>query len=295
MKLKIFSFAHKPVDFLTKLSQTIIPVGIGKSNFSKNWIDTNQGDNINHKHMAYAEMTGHYWVWKNFILKNLDEDIWVGFSQYRRHWLKYEPFKSRFYHSSFVHDFFKIFIKRLASSRLTSFSKYLVSAYKNYDYETIDPSMDTKYLQNFLLNKVGNDWGAYDVILPKPVFLGDNIKKQYFESKDIPDQLINQILFNMPINLKNKFIYHLSNERYLSPHNMYIAKPKILNEYFSFSFDLYKKLENITNKETGLKIIDTPRFYGTLNERMANFWFKDCKKFKTLPIRFLSNIEKSED
>ena len=61
------------------------PVGLGKNNFTPNWLRDNTGDNISEKNSSYGELTFHYWLWKN-KLKEIDDDKWIGFCAYRRFW-----------------------------------------------------------------------------------------------------------------------------------------------------------------------------------------------------------------
>ena len=288
MKLIVFSLAHKPVEYLDKLSLNTIAVGVGKNKFPSNWLNTNVGENINYKHFAYAEMAGQYWVWKNYILKNLNNNIWIGFSQYRRHWIKSESFLDKIFYGSLGNFFFKILICRLASSRLTLYSSYLRSVYEKYFNNTVNPPIKIDDLSKNILNKPLKNWDDYDVILTNSIFLGDSIKDQYCGAAQVDSSCLDQIISYMPINLQKKFNNYLEKNHSICGHNMYIAKPKVLNEYFSFLFNFYEKIENIINKKTNSKIIEIPRFFGHFNERFSDFWFRNFKKFTTLPMRFLS-------
>jgi len=292
MDIKIFSFAHKPVDYLDNLNPNIVPVGVGKNKFPSNWIDTNVGENINHKHFAYTEMAGQYWVWKNYILKNLNKDIWIGFSQYRRHWIKSETLVDKIYYSSLVNFFFKVFIQRLASSRVTLYSSYLRTIYQKYFYNTINPPMDIHDLPRNILSEAPKNWNNYDVILTQPIFLYENIKDQYCGTAQVHNNCLNQIISHMPFDMQKNFKNYINKSYNLCGHNMYIATPKVLNEYFSFLFNFFEKIENIINQKNNLKTIDIPRFFGHLSERISDFWFKKFKKYKTLPMRFLSQDTK---
>ena len=288
MEVKIFSFAHKSVDYLDKLSQNVVPVGVGKNKFPNNWLDTNVGENINHKHFAYAEMAGQYWVWKNYILKNLNKDIWIGFSQYRRHWIKNHSLVDKLYYSSSANFFFKVFIRRLASSRVTFYNSYLRSIYQQYFHNTVAPPINIYDLSKNIFSEAPKTWNSYDVILTQPIFLGENIRDQYCTTAQVHSDCFDQIISRMPFNMQNDFNNYTRKNSNLSAHNMYIARPKVLNEFFSFLFNFYEKTEDIFNQEKKSKIIEIPRFYGHLNERISDFWFKNFKKFRTLPMRFLS-------
>ena len=59
-----------------------IPVGLGKNDFSKEWIRDNTGENITQKNPFYGEYTFHYWFWKNMI-DSFPNDTWIGFCGYR--------------------------------------------------------------------------------------------------------------------------------------------------------------------------------------------------------------------
>ncbi len=288
MKLIVFSLAHKPIEYLDKLSLNTIAVGVGKNKFPNTWLNTNVGENINHKHFAYAEMAGQYWIWKNYILKNLNNDIWVGFSQYRRHWIKSEPLLDKIFYGPLGNFFIKILIRRLASSRITLYSSYLRSVYQKHFHNTVDPPIKIDDLSNNILIKAYKNWNNYDVILTNPIFLGENIKDQYCGTAQVHSSCLDQITSFMPIDMQKNFKNYLEKSQNICGHNMYIAKPKVLNEYFSFLFNFYEKIENIVNKKTNTKIIEIPRFFGHFNERFSDFWFRNFKKFKTLPMRSLA-------
>ena len=71
------------LDNLKKLNY--IPVGLGRNEFSNEWLRDNTGMNISEKNSYYGEYTFYYWVWKNLLNKTTN-DIWIGFSGYRYHW-----------------------------------------------------------------------------------------------------------------------------------------------------------------------------------------------------------------
>jgi len=61
------------------------PVGVGKSNFSNEWLRDNTKINISKKNPYYGEYSFHYWLWKNH-LDNIVDGTWIGFCTYRRFW-----------------------------------------------------------------------------------------------------------------------------------------------------------------------------------------------------------------
>jgi len=76
----------KHFNVLDKLPSNITPFGLGNYHFPDNWMSEKKGENISELNKFFGEATGFYWIWKNY-LKNLDEDDWIGFCQYRRLWL----------------------------------------------------------------------------------------------------------------------------------------------------------------------------------------------------------------
>ena len=84
-KIKIFCVTNKVLNYFEKLPYTF--AGVGKKTFPKNYLLSNNLNNIYYKEKYYSELTFHYWFWKN-MLKKIHKDTWVGFCQKRRFWLK---------------------------------------------------------------------------------------------------------------------------------------------------------------------------------------------------------------
>ena len=61
------------------------PVGLGKNEFSSEWLKDSTGLNISQKNSYYGEYTFYYWFWKNH-LEELEDNAWIGFTGYRYHW-----------------------------------------------------------------------------------------------------------------------------------------------------------------------------------------------------------------
>ena len=62
-----------------------LPVGLGENILSNEFLRDNTKENICDKNPYYGEYTFHYWLWKNNILKNFENE-WIGFCQYRKFW-----------------------------------------------------------------------------------------------------------------------------------------------------------------------------------------------------------------
>ena len=292
MNLKIFCGSHKHVSYLNNLNSAIQPIGNGKSLFQSNWLVSSKDDNISHKHLSYGELVGHYWIWKNYLKSNLEGDFWIGFSQYRRHWVGKEPFKNRLMYNYLIDRFIKIFVNRIASSKYSFYNKRLVKFYRNYDYNSLNIPLELEELKKIILNDndISKIIKSNDVILTKAFYLGENIIKHFCGLYSLDEECWEKIVSYLPQNMQRKFIYSLSNKKEFSAHNMYIAKPKVLDEYFTFLFGYLEKIENIFNKRTNKKLIEMPRFFGGLSERIADFWFKEYKKYTHLPVYYMKDV-----
>lgn len=86
MKLKIFCMTVKSLKVLEKLPKYIVPFGLGNFKYPNNWLTENKGENISNLNNFYGEVSGMYWLWKNYM-NNFKNTDWIGFCQYRRLWL----------------------------------------------------------------------------------------------------------------------------------------------------------------------------------------------------------------
>lgn len=254
-KIIFFCTSHKRVDYLNNFSHLKLISCSGKD-IGGNWISLHNKDNINHKFLSYADLTAHYLIWKNEIKNLLNEKMLISFSQYRRHWVNNN------------------FIK------------------KDYSFED---------LENLILKESEKKWDNYESILTTPFVFKTkfieklknlnffesevNIKKQMFQSLgNGAKSIYEKILSELPNDLAIKFDTHISHTNILSAHGMYISTPKILDKFFSISFDWYEKCESIIDPESNLTLVNKPRFFQYLNERFSDFWFKNFTNFSTNPI-----------
>ena len=75
-EVEIFVIAHKKIE--ENLNNICIPIQVGY-NENLGYIRDNTEDNISEKNKNYCELTGIYWIWKNYELPQ-----YVGFCHYRR-------------------------------------------------------------------------------------------------------------------------------------------------------------------------------------------------------------------
>jgi len=121
-KLTIFVACHKPSNVVS--DDVYKPIHVGRTgsaykNELKNLIGDDTGDNISKKNPYYSEMTGLYWVWKNY-----SDSEYVGFCHYRR-----------------------FFSKKITDENVETY-------FKKSDVLMVDPSLKIHNRLNFLKNYV---------------------------------------------------------------------------------------------------------------------------------------------
>ncbi len=259
--LKMFCITMKNDHYDIIKSLGYIPVGLGENIKSKEFFSDKTKINISNKNPFYGEYTFHYWIWKNYLEK-IDTE-WVGFCQYR-----------------------KFFVKR----------------------ELIELDLDLKNLKDNLIKNVDIDNQQYDCIL------GNQFSVQNFKiSKIIKNHFLEFLLkpdllfFKKKRNLKFHFdLFHgkgnfdlalncldednredfklfMETRISFNPHNMFICRTKILNEYYKILFPWLEKCEDIFGFDK-LKGYGLQRIYGFLAERFLSYWFSKNFRVKELPI-----------
>jgi len=260
--IKIFCVTDKIIFNLE--NSNLILAGVGKEKFNENYIDTSTKENIFYKEKYYSELSFHYWYWKNMI--NFEKNNWVGFCQKRRFWIKKE------------------------SENLEINSNNL------FDHLLVSPE---------------TSWKDYDAIICKPISVAGSKKVKLFKRgwKNIienPALLFDKknetikVHFDMhhgygnldkAINLleesdKDDFKKYVNSFNFYNPHIMFIARPKIINIWFSKLFPWLEKCEKIFGFKE-LKGYETTRIYAYLAERYLSFWFKKYSKYKEHPWIFV--------
>ncbi|MDC0472364.1 DUF4422 domain-containing protein [Pelagibacteraceae bacterium] len=241
-----------------------IPVGLGKKNFSKEWLRDNTEKNIASKNQFYGEYTFHYWVWKNYLDKI--ENNWIGFCQYRKFWTvnKIETENIDF--------------NTLQESVLNEIPK----KYDNFESIIGEPF----YVNQFRFSKFIKR--NLKTMVLNPALLFDKNKrtlKFHFDMWHGHGNLAKAI--NLLDNEdRNDFDQYMNTNVSFNPHNMFVCKSKIkLKEYYEVVFPWLERCENEFGFEN-LKGYGLQRIYGFLAERFMSYWFKKNTKYMTLPIYF---------
>lgn len=243
-----------------------IPLHVGKKGkVDLGYLGDDTGENISEKNPNYCELTGQYWMWKNWK----DSD-YVGLCHYRRYFLipsNWNDFKYNFQlFIKRIDGFFKnkkVWVQRVSTTR---------------NFKKIEFSM--KKMENFLNKEVVN----YDVALLKEFQLSKKLEKLY------QDDLIAKDLVVLREVILEKYPQYVSefdsfiNQNEMSPCNMFIAKKEIFNDYSKWLFDILFEVEKrITISNDPYKA----RVFGFMGEYLLNVYFNKHKEYKILKTDML--------
>ena len=248
MSIKIFCIYHKSSEIFK--SEVIEPIQTGCefSDLDLGILKDNSGDNIAKLNPYYGEMTAWYWVWKNYLKRNLQVE-YIGFCHYRR-FLNFSKKETR---------------KQPFSYRI-SYKKFAKTLSKNYCEKNIMPHISN-----------------YDIILPQKNRFNKSIYAQYvdFHPKQEIDKLINIIKDNYP-----DYVYDM--KKYLNGTTGYfclnfLMKKECFEEFMSWVFDILKKLNDVSDwvEYSNYNSIRTPAY---LIERFMNVWINHKIRVQGLKI-----------
>ena len=251
--LKIYCVTDIISDKLEKLNLTL--ASVGKEKFPENYISCKNGDNIEFKEQYYSELTFHYWFWKN-KLPNFDENIWLGFCQKRRFWLKNN---------------------NLNISNLDDLNNNILRTIPNEweKYDTIlckpinvSPAKKIKMIKR----------GWRNLIKDPTIFF--NPKKQTIKLQfDMHHGygVLDKAIDVMNTNDREDFRKFVNTKIKFSPHIMFISKKKITTHWFESLFEWLSNCEKIFGFDN-LSGYDQSRLYAYLSERYLPFWFEKYSK-----------------
>ena len=153
-----------------------------------------------------------------------------------------------------------------------------------------------KNLKQNILNTVPSSWQNYDAVIAKRIYV-DNVKftkllkkgfRNYIKDPSILYDnkkhtvklhfdmfhgygILDKAIDLLCINDREDFREYVNKNLFFNPHNMFIAKRKIMDEWFKSVFDwLFKCEEKFGfNSLSGYE----KRLYGYLAERYLSYWF----------------------
>ena len=262
--LKMFCTSLEPrhYEFIKELGY--IPAAVGEKNFQDGWLRDNSKENISKKNKNYAELTFHYWFWKNYL--KTCESRWIGFCHYRKFWTNKN------------HKDLDINIRNLSSLVLKSVPEDL----EKYEVILGEPFyVNQRKIMKFLKK-------GFRTILEKPSRLfnpNERTIKFHFDIMHGKNNLEKAIEFLDDEN-KTDFRNYVNSKVYFHPFNMYICRSKdMLNTYYKTLFTWLEKCETYFS-EKNLQGYDLTRIYAFLAERFTSYWFTKNAKYKTMNISF---------
>lgn len=151
-----------------------------------------------------------------------------------------------------------------------------------FNQKLIPQILNTKEIEGILTKK--------EIIIPKPVSVGESVETQYRNvhiggdydiCREVIKENFREFLKSFDVN---------SNQKFLHPYNMLITRKEILNDYCSFLFPLLEQIE----KQVDISTRDTyqQRVYGFLAERLFQTWLLKNSNLDTMECS-VYNIENS--
>lgn len=244
-KLRIFVNYYKE-NFIFK-SDVYQPILISNPHWNgdSEIIKDNVGINIANKNKNYAELSGHYWVWKNFLPK-CDTD-YIGFCHYRR-FLDFNfntterfPFKP-----VLADDFKKIF---------------------------------NQYTQESVLNVIG----GFDIVLPYKYQIDTTIYDQflkYHPKSDLDTAL--KVLAELYPDYTEDAIAFMKADEFYSCLN-FVMKKELVNQYMEWLFNILFALEKQTSWHNYTQYMQV-RMPAFIAERFFNIWLNHNLRTRSLKI-----------
>ena len=261
--LLIYCVTNKDLKFLRNLEYKL--AGVGKNEFSNEYINSNNLDNIFYKEEFYSELTFHYWFWKN-ELKNFNnkDETWIGFCQKRRFWLQNEK------------------ILEMDPNNISNyFLKETPIEWNNFDAIICKPiSVDVRKISKMIKR------GWRNLIKDPSIFF--NKKKQTIKLHfDMHHGygLLDKAIERMKEKDRFKFRNFVNISNSFNPHIMLISKPKILNLWFKDLFEWLFECEKVFKFED-LKNYETKRLFAYLAERYLSYWVTEYTTYKEWPYVF---------
>lgn len=255
-KVKIFVGYFKPTTiYKSDVYQPILTSNIDW-NPNGDVIKDNTDINIAIKNKHYGELSGHYWVWKNFLQKT--DAQYIGFCHYRR----------------FL-DF------NLTPIEEVPFKPILESKFQ---------TIFKKYTEKNILKCIE----GYDIILPHKAAFESILYAQYLRwhpEKDM-NLALNIIRDKYPEYVETALKVMGSKEMYICLN--FIMKKELLNEYFEWIFGILTELEKITDWSEYVEYsnIRTPAF---IAERFFNIWLTHVTETRNLKILNTSSFMLLDD
>ncbi len=247
-----------------EILKNIIPSGTGNSIYPDYWFNDSSLDSITRLNSSYAELTFHYWIWKNY-LDNFSKKDMIGVSQYRRFWLKDNHDK-------------KVTFENLDNNLLNKDN----SNFGNYEVILTEP--EHVYLKKkSILKYRGIKRNIKD---PGPLFSRSkhNVGLQ-FEIYTKTGNFIYELSEYLEKKDQDDFLFFLNSCKKINLHNMFITNKIIFDDYMKNLFR-WLNLCDEKIKEKNYNKGALTRIHAFLAERFLHFWFNKYHETKNSPWTF---------
>lgn len=243
-KVKIFVGYHRPnVLYKSEVFQPILTSEVDWDN--PDVIRDDSGINIAEKNKNYGELTGHYWVWKNFLPQTDAE--YIGFCHYRR------------------------------------FLDFNIFSKEEYAFAPTDEKEFKRRFATYTEEKIYAAIKDYDIILPhKYSIMGEQIYQQYIthhpkEDIDAALYVLNEI-YPQYVDAAIRVLTGTA----MYPCLTFVMKKELFSEYMEWMFNLLSALEQKSDwsKREDYQV-RTPAF---LAERFFNAWLLYNIEAKNLKV-----------
>jgi len=252
-----------------------IPVGLGKNNFSTNWLRDNTGDNISEKNPYYGEYTFYYWYWKNMLHQHINGS-WVGFSGYRYHWAEKNAISSDLITKNINYNNYNNYILKNIPKEWNSYEVILG---------------EEIFIDKWKLSKIFKH--CKKKLLKKPLaFLKHNQNIELHFDIFHGEGNLNKAINVLDEKDREDFRKFVKEKKSFNRENLFFCKSNILMDaYFSSVFKWLKNCENVFG--FNLEGYSMTRIYAFLAERYLAYWFNKYSKPLTWPI-FFYDINKNK-
>ena len=228
------------------------PLQVGTAITGKHYgfLSDDSGDEISSENGSYGELTGSYWVWRNYLPQHPEVE-YIGFSHWRR-FLDYTS-KPRRYGCSFGTKMgFKKFAKRF----------------------------DERYSEDRVYPLIS----SYDVILPTKTYSVNSIREDYVKAghpeedldrlTEIVRELHPEFVPDMQEFLNGQSAYFCLN---------YLMRSSLFDNFMTWLFPLLTKLQNQADW-SGYQTYETRRVAAYLAERFFNVWLNHEKRLRGIKV-----------
>ena len=259
-RLKIFCVTNEKFKHLENLNLNL--VGVGKKKFSNKYLSCKSGKNIQKKEKNYSELTFHYWFWKN-QLKKMDKNLWIGFCQKRRFWLKNRKKIANF------------------SDLKKNILKEPHKKWKNYE-SIICQQIQVDNPKKMKLLKRG-----WKNVIKDPSVVFEKKKQNILLHFDMHHGygILSKAIDQLEKNEGKYFRNFVTKNNSFNPHIMFISKKKIIDKWFNDLFTWLFRCEKVFGLKN-LQGYDQQRLYAYLAERYLSFWFRKNTKYLEWPWTF---------